>query len=44
MLMSNVHVNCDVAQVEDVDVVADGGVNGDVDVNVDVNIDMDACV
>ena len=40
----NVNVNCDVAQVEDVDVGADGGVNGDVDVNVDVNIDADVDV
>ena len=46
MLMSNVHVNGDVVQVEDVDVGADGGVNGDVDVNVDANIDadVDVCV
>ena len=44
MLMSNVHVNGDVVQVEDVDVGADGGVNGDVDVNVDVNIDVDVDV
>ena len=42
----NVHVISDVAQVEDVDVGADGGVNGDVDANVDVNIveDVDVCV
>ena len=44
MLMSNVHVNGDLVEAEDVDVGADGCVNVDVKVDVDVNVGVEVKV